>query len=152
MPLRRRETLQSRFLDEADHQQRLLESSAAWPAAKLIVAIARAFPHPGLTDAEIDIWLQRVVAGLEARGITPAQMTAHRHRLFKAVAIRVNELEKFHRKAVYETLLFGDGSGTVYVTLANVFTFHPDKYPVGRALPRPGAAPALLQGDRRDER
>ena len=136
-----REVLQSRFLEDTDHQQRLLETSAAWPAVKLIVAIARAFPHPGLTDAETDIWLQRVIAGLEVRGITLAQMTAHRHRLFKAVAARVNELEKSHRKLVYETLLFGDASGTVCVTPADVFTFHPDKYPVGDryhglALPR----------------
>ena len=99
--------------------------------AKLIVTIARAFAHDGLTDAEMDIWLQRVISELESRGITLEQMTAHRHRLFKAVSARVNELEKFNRKKVYETLLFGDGSGTLHVTLASVFTFHPNKYPVG---------------------
>lgn len=126
-----REIIQSRFLSETDRQQRLLETSTAWPVAKLIVTIARAFPHPGLTDAEMDIWLQRVIAELEKRGITLEQMTAYRHRLFKAVSARVNELEKLNRKQVYETLLFGDGSGTVYVTLASVFTFHPNKYPVG---------------------
>jgi type III restriction enzyme len=126
-----REKIQSRFLADTDRQQRLLETSTAWPVAKLIVTIARAFPHDGLTDAEMDIWLQRVVSELEKRGITLEQMTAHRHRLFKAVSARVNELEKLNRKKVYETLLFGDGSGTVYVTLASVFTFHPNKYPVG---------------------
>jgi type III restriction enzyme len=126
-----REKIQSRFLADADRQQRLLETSTAWPVAKLIVTIARAFPHEGLTDAEMDIWLQRVVSELEKRGITQEQMTAHRHRLFKAVSARVNELEKLNRKKVYETLLFGDGAGTVYVTLANVFNFHPSKYPVG---------------------
>ena len=120
-----REKIQSRFLADADRQQRLLETSTAWPVAKLIVTIARAFPHEGLTDAEMDIWLQRVVSELEKRGITQEQMTAHRHRLFKAVSARVNELEKLNRKKVYETLLFGDGAGTVYVTLANVFNFHP---------------------------
>lgn len=125
------EKIQSRFLADTDRQQRLLETSAAWPVAKLIVNIARAFPHDGLTDAELDIWLQRVVSELEKRGITLEQMTAHRHRLFKAVSARVNDLEKLNRKKVYETLLFGDGSGTVYVTLASVFTFHPNKYPVG---------------------
>ena len=137
-----RETLQSRFSGRS-------RSSAAsfWSRAQRGRRQSSSWRLPGrsrtlgLTDAEIDIWLQRVVAGLEARGITLAQMTAHRHRLFKAVATRVNELEKSHRKVVYETLLFGDGSGTVYVTLANVFTFHPDKYPVGEryhglALPR----------------
>ena len=126
-----REKIQSRFLADTDRQQRLLETSMAWPVAKLIVTIARAFPHEGLTDAEMDLWLQRVVSGLEKRGITLEQMTAHRHRLFKAVSARVNELEKLNRKKVYETLLFGEGSGTVYVTLASVFTFHPNKYPVG---------------------
>jgi len=126
-----REKIQSRFLADTDRQQRLLETSTAWPVAKLIVTIARAFPHEGLTDAEMDIWLQHVVSELEKRGITLEQMTAHRHRLFKAVSVRVNELDKLNRKKVYETLLFGDGSGTVYVTLASVFTFHPNKYPVG---------------------
>ena len=126
-----KERIQQRFLAETDRHQRLLETSAAWPAAKLIVALARSFSHPGLTDAEMDIWLQRVTAELEKRGITLEQMTAHRHRLCKAVSARVNELEKLNRKKVYETLLFGDGSGTVYVTLASVFTFEPKKYPVG---------------------
>ena len=126
-----REKIQSRFLADTDRQQRLLETSTAWPVAKLIINIARAFPHEGLTDAEMDIWLQRVVSELEKRGVTLEQMTAHRHRLFKAVSARVNELEKLNRKMIYETMLFGDGSGTVHVSLASVFTFHPDKYPVG---------------------
>ena len=126
-----KEEIQQRFLAEADHHQRLLETSEAWPPAKLIVAIARSFSHIGLTDAEMDIWLQRVIAEQEKRGITLEQLTAHRHRLFKAVSGRVKDLEKLNRKKIYETLLFGDASGTVYVTLANVFTFDPDKYPVG---------------------
>ena len=126
-----KERIQSRFLAVTDRQQRLLETSAAWPVEKLIIATARSFRHDGLTDAEMDIWLQRVIAELEKRGITMEQMTAHRHRLFKAVAARVYELEKVNQKQIYETLLFGDGSGTVYVTLASVFTFQPAKYPVG---------------------
>jgi type III restriction enzyme len=131
LDIEKNEKIQTRFIDETDRQQRLLEVSTAWPVAKLIVAISRAFPHVGLTDAELDIWLQRVVVGLEKRGITLEQMTSYRHRLYKAVSARLNELEKQSRKEVYETLLFADGSGSVYVTLANVFTFHPNKYPVG---------------------
>lgn len=130
-PATEKEKIQQRFLADTDRQQRLLETSTAWPVAKLIVAIARAFPHAGLTDAEMDIWLQRVVAEQEKRGVTLELMTSHRHRLFKAVAARVSELEKQNRKKVYETLLFGDGSGTVHVTLASVFSFDPNKYPVG---------------------
>lgn len=126
-----REKIQTSFLADTDRQQRLLETSTSWPVAKLIVTIARAFPHVGLTDAEMGIWLQRVVSDLEKRGITLEQMTAHRHRLFKAVQARVNDLEKLNLKKVYETLLFGEGSGTVHVTLASVFTFQPNKYPVG---------------------
>jgi type III restriction enzyme len=126
-----REQIQQRFLADTDRHQRLLETSTAWPAAKLIVAIARAFSHPGLTDTEMDIWLQRVVAEQEKRGVSLEQLTAHRHRLFKAVSARVNELEKQCRKNVFETLLFGEGSGAVYVTRASVFTFDPQKYPVG---------------------
>jgi type III restriction enzyme len=137
----KREKLQQRFLQLTDRQQSLLETSAAWPVQKLIVAIARSFPHPGLTDAEIDIWLQRVISGLEVGGVTLEQLTAHRHRLFKAVAARVAELEKMNQKKVYETLLFGDGSGSVHVSLASAFTFDPNKYPVrdryqGLELPR----------------
>ena len=131
LDIEKNEKIQTRFLAETDHQQRLLEVSTAWPVAKLIVAISRAFPHVGLTDAELDIWLQRVVVGLEKRGITLEQMTSHRHRLYKAISARLKELEKQSRKEVYETLLFADGSESVYVTLANVFTFHPNKYPVG---------------------
>jgi type III restriction enzyme len=136
-----RETIQQRFLAETDRQQVLLQTSAAWPVEKLIVAIARSFPHPGLTDAEIDIWLQRVVSGLKSRGISLEQLTAHRHRLFKAVAAQVAQLEKDHQRLVYESLLYGDGSGTVHVSLASVFTFDPHKYPVreryqGLELPR----------------
>ena len=37
------ERIQTRFLADTDHQQRLLEVSAAWPVAKLVVAISRAF-------------------------------------------------------------------------------------------------------------
>jgi type III restriction enzyme len=125
------ERIQTRFLALADRQQRLFESSTAWPAARLIAAIARAFPHRGLTDAEMDIWLQRVMADLERRGVTLEQMTAYRHQLIKAVSARVSELEKLNLKKTYETLLFGEDSGTVYVTLASVFTFLPNKYPVG---------------------
>lgn len=137
----KREKLQQRFLQLTERQQSLLETSAAWPVQKLIVAIARSFPHPCLTDAEIDIWLQRVISSLEAGGITLEQLTAHRHRLFKAVAARVAELEKMNQKKVYETLLFGDGSGSVHVSLASAFTFDPNKYPVrdryqGLELPR----------------
>ena len=136
-----RERIQQRFLAETDRQQRLLQSSAAWPAAKLIVEIARAFAHPRLTDAELDIWLQRVIAELEKRDFMLEQLTAHRHRLYKTVAVRVGELEQQNQKKVYETLLFGDGSGTVHVNLANVFTFARGKYPVrdryhGLELPR----------------
>ena len=130
-PATERERIQQRFLADTDLHQRLLATSAAWPVAKLIVAIARSFTHMGLTDAEMDIWLQRVISELEKRGITVEQMTAHRHRLFKAVASRVNELEKQNQTKVYESLLFGDGSGAVHVSLASVFTFQPDKYPVG---------------------
>ncbi len=56
------EKIQSRFLADTDRQQRLLETSTAWPVARLIVTIASAFPHAGLTDAEMDIWLQRVIS------------------------------------------------------------------------------------------
>ncbi len=136
-----KESIQQRFLADTDRQQQLLETSVAWPAEKLIVAIARSFPHIGLTDAEMDIWLQRVIAKLEDRNITLEKMTAHRHRLFKAVRARVNELEKQNRKMAYEKLLFSNEPSIMYVTPGRVFTFDPDRYPVrdqyhGLELPR----------------
>lgn len=125
------ERIAQHFLADTDRQQRLLETSTAWPAEKLIVEISRAFPHPNLTDAEMDIWLQRVLAGLEKRGITLEQMTAHRYRLYKAVAARVAELEVANRAKTLETLLFSEASGAVFVSMANAFTFDPERYPVG---------------------
>jgi type III restriction enzyme len=130
-PETERERIQQRFIADSDRHLNLLESTAAWPAAKLIVAISRSFAHPSLTDAEMDIWLQRVIAEQEKRGVTLEQLTSHRYRLFKAVSDRVNYLEKENRKRVFETLLFNDAEGAVHVTLANVFTFDPDRYPVG---------------------
>ena len=127
----KKEKIQQRFLAATDRQMELLQTTSAWPVAKLVNEIDRAFNHPGLTDAETGIWLTRIIAELEKRGITLEQMTAHRHRLFRAVSGRVNELEKLNRKKTCEMLLFGDGSGTVFVTLASVFTFQPNKYPVG---------------------
>lgn len=125
------ERIAQHFLAETDRQQRLLETSTAWPAEKLIVEISRSFTHTNLTDAEMYIWLQRVVVGLEKRGITLEQMTAHRYRLYKAVAACVGELEIANRKKTLETLLFSEASGAVFVGMANAFTFDPDRYPVG---------------------
>jgi type III restriction enzyme len=125
------ERIQQRFLTATDRQLELLQTSTAWPAERLINEIDRSFAHPGLTDAEMVIWLTRVVAGLERAGHTLEKLTAHRHRLFRAVAARVAELEKASRKQTFETLLFGEAAGAVHVSLASVFTFHPDKYPVG---------------------
>lgn len=127
----KKEVIQQRFLAATDRQMELLQTTAAWTVEKLVNEIDRSFAHPGLTDAEMVIWLTRVVAELEERGITLEQLTSHRHRLFRAVAARIAELEKANRKLAYESLLFGDGSGSVFVTLASVFTFHPEKYPVG---------------------
>ncbi len=125
------EKIQQRFLAATDRQMALLQTTTAWPVEKLVNEIDRSFAHPGLTDAEMVIWLTRVVAGLEKRGISLEKLTAHRHRFFRAVAARVAELEKASRKKAYESLLFGEGSDSVFVTLANAFAFHPDKYPVG---------------------
>jgi len=136
-----REKLQQRFIEEADRQQRLLDVTKAWPAAKLINWLDRSFAHPSLTEAETLIWLNRVLAELEQAGHTLEQLTAHRHRLAKAVAARVSELQKTARRRLYVSMLFGDGSGAVHVSLASVFKFDPEKYPVsqryqGLPLPR----------------
>jgi len=68
----------------------------------------QALKHPGLTDAETSILLTLVIAELESRSITLEQMTVHRHRLFRVVSGRVNELDKQDRKQTCGMLLSGD--------------------------------------------
>jgi len=124
------ETLQQDFIPIGDAQPQLLESSAAWPVGQTVHWLDRAFAHPDLTAAETGIWLTRVVGKLVDDGKFPLEtLTAHRHRLVKAVAERIRELRREARRAVMESFLFKDASAPVFVSVAATHRFDATKYP-----------------------
>ena len=124
------ETLQEEFIPIGDAQQQLLNSSAAWPAGQAVHWLDRSFAHPDLTEAETGLWLTRVVSKLvDDRAFTLETLTAHRHRLAKAVAGKIRELRREARRAVMEGFLFQDASAPVFVSAAATHRFDPTKYP-----------------------
>lgn len=136
------EKLQQDFIPLNDAQQQLLEASAAWPVGKLVDWLDRSFAHPDLTEAETGIWLTRMVGKLvDDRKFTMEALTAHRHRLAKAVVERIRSLRLEARRVALEEFLFKDASAPVFVTAAATHRFHPSKYPytiryTGLELPR----------------
>jgi len=124
------ERLQQDFIPLNDAQQRLLETSAAWPTGKLVDWLDRSFAHPDLTEAETGVWLTRVVGKLvDERRLTLEALTAHRHRLAKAVAERLRQLRVEARRTALDELLFQGAAGPVFVTAAATHRFNPGKYP-----------------------
>ncbi len=136
------ERLQQDFIPVNDAQQQLLAASAAWPVGKLVDWLDRSFAHPDLTEAETGIWLTRAAGKLvDERKFTPERLTAHRHRLARAVAEKLRILRREARRVAQEELLFTDASGAVFVSAAATHRFHPSKYPytfryTGLELPR----------------
>lgn len=135
------ETLQQDFIPLNDAQQQLLQSSAAWPVGQLVHWLDRSFAHQDLTEAETGIYLTRLAGKLiDDRKITAETLTAHRHRLAKAVAEKIRTLRKEARRVAMEELLFKDASSAVFVSAAATHRFEPSKYPYtfrysGLALP-----------------
>jgi len=125
-----KERLRQDFIPVTDRHQQLLETSAAWPVGKLANWLDRSFAHPDLTEAETGIYLTRVVGGLTDKSkFTLEALTAHRHRLAKAVEEKIKTIRAVARKAAMETFLIPDASSPVFVTAAATFTFNPNKYP-----------------------
>ncbi len=120
----------------------MLETSAAWPVGRLVHWLDRSFAHPDLTEAETGIYLTRGVDKLIDEGKFSAEaLTAHRHRLAKAVAEKIRTLRQEARRRVMDEFLFTEGSGAVFVTAAATHRFDPAKYPYtfrydGLALPK----------------
>ncbi len=141
------EKLQQDFIPLNDAQQQLLQSSAAWPFGKLVVWLDRAFAHPALTEAETEIYLTRAIGKLiDERKISLELLTAHRHRLAKAVEAKIKSLRAEARRQALQDLLFpkdftfNDMAAPVFVSAAATHIYDPNKYPFkvayrGLALP-----------------
>jgi type III restriction enzyme len=124
------EKLQQDFIPLHDAQQYLLQTSAAWPVGQLVHWLDRSFVHPDLTEAETGIYLTRGVGKLiDEKKFSAEALTAHRHRLAKAVAEKIRTLRKDARRKVMEEFLFKDASAAVFVTAAATHRFDPAKYP-----------------------
>lgn len=136
------EKLQQDFIPLNDAQQQLLQTSAAWPIGQLVYWLDRSFAHPDLTEAETGIYLTRVIGKLvDDRKISVEALTAHRHRLARAVADKIKSLRLEARRKAIEDFLFTEASAPVFVTAAATHRFDPSKYPyttryTGLALPR----------------
>jgi type III restriction enzyme len=141
------EKLQQDFIPLNDAQQQLLQSSAAWPVGKLVDWVDRAFAHPALTEAETGIYLTRAIGRLiDDRKFTLESLTAHRHRLAKAVDAKIKKLRAEARRQALDDFLFpqdftvNDVPASVFVSNAAMHIYDPDKYPYtesyrGLALP-----------------
>jgi type III restriction enzyme len=124
------EKLQQDFIPLNDAQQQLLSVSAAWPVGRLADWLDRSFVHDDLTAAETGIYLTRLIGKLiDDRKISAEALTAHRHRLAKAVAEKVKELRREARRKVFDEMLFAEASAPVYVTAAATHRFDPARYP-----------------------
>ena len=136
------EKLQQDFIPLNDAQQQLLQSSAAWPVGKLVDWLDRSFAHPDLTEAETGIYLTRAIGRMIDTGRYSLELlTAHRHRLTKAVAEKIKLLRKEARRKALEDFLFTDASSPVFVSAAATHRYDPNKYPYiepyhGLALPK----------------
>jgi type III restriction enzyme len=135
------EKLKQDFIPAGDAQLQLLQVSKEWPVGELVYWLDRSFVHRGLTQAETGVYLNRVVAKLtDDRGFSAERLTAHRHRLGKAIEAKIKLLEKEAKRKALEELLFVDDSN-VYVDAAASHLFSPYKYPYtyryeGLPLPR----------------
>ncbi len=136
------ETLQQDFIPLNDAQQQLLQTSAAWPVGQLVYWLDRSFAHADLTEAETGIYFTRTVGKLiDERKFSAESLTAHRHRLAKAVAEKIKILRREARRKAMEELLFSEASSPVFVSAAATHRYDPNKYPYttrysGLALPK----------------
>jgi type III restriction enzyme len=136
------EKLQQDFIPFNDAQQLLLQTSAAWPVGQLVYWLDRSFAHPDLTEAETGIYFTRAIGKLiDDRKISAEALTAHRHRLARALSDKIKTLRREARQKALEELLFAGASAPVFVSAAATHRFDPNKYPyttryTGLALPK----------------
>ncbi len=134
------EKLKQDFIPVGDAQQRLLQISTEWPIGELVNWLDRFFSHPEVTQAESGIYLTRVTGKLIAdRAFTVETLTAHRHRLGKAIEAKIRTLGREAKHRAFKEFLFANDS-TIFVDAAASHLFSPYKYPSGypyRGLPLP---------------
>ncbi|HEV7681077.1 MAG TPA: DEAD/DEAH box helicase family protein [Pyrinomonadaceae bacterium] len=135
------EKLKQDFITAGDAQLKLLQISTEWPLGELVNWLDRSFVHLDLTQAETGVYLTRLIGRLiENRAFTGETLTAHRHRLSKAIEAKIRLLRREARRHALEELLFRDDT-TVFVEAAASHLFSPYKYPItspyeGLPLPR----------------
>jgi len=123
------EKLKQDFIPAGDAQFKLLQLSTEWPVGDLVNWLDRSFVHRELTQAESGVYLTRLIGRLiEERGFGAATLTAHRHRLSKAIEAKVRSLGRDARHRALEELLFVDNT-PVFVDTAAAHLFSPYKYP-----------------------
>ena len=123
------EKLKQDFIPAGDAQLQLLQISKEWPVGELVYWLDRSFVHRGLTQAETGVYLNRVVGKLiDDGGFSAETLTAHRHRLSKALEAKIKLLEKEAKRKALEELLFVDDSNA-FVDAAATHLFSPYKYP-----------------------
>jgi type III restriction enzyme len=135
------EKLKQDFIPVGDAQLQFLQASTEWPIGQLVHWLDTAFAHRDLTQAESGVYLTRLVGKLiDEREFNAQTLTAHRHRLSKAIEAKIRLLGREAKRHALEELLFSDDS-TVYVDAAASHLFSPYKYPYtypyeGLPLPR----------------
>lgn len=123
------EKLKQDFIPAGDAQFQLLQVSTEWPVGQLVHWLDTSFVHRDLTQAESGVYLTRLIGKLiDERGFTAETLTAHRHRLSKAIEAKIRVFGREARRRALEELLFSDDS-TVYVDAAASHLFSPYKYP-----------------------
>ncbi len=122
------EKLKQEFLPAGDAQLELLQLSKEWTVGELIYWLDRSFSHPELTQAETGIYLSRVIGRLLDGGFDLATLTAHRHRLSKAIEAKIRTLGRIQKRKALEEFIFQNDS-TVFVDSAATHLFSPYKYP-----------------------
>lgn len=127
------EKLKQEFLSAGDAQLELLQLSKEWPVGELINWLDQSFTHVEVTQAEMGLYLSRVIAKLLEKGIfNLATLTAHRHRLGKAIEARVKALGREEKRKALDDFLFKNDSA-VFVDSAAAHLFSPYKYPYSYA-------------------
>jgi type III restriction enzyme len=123
------EKLKQDFIPAGDAQLRLLQISTEWPLGELANWLDRSFAHLELTQAESGVYLTRLIGKLiEDRRFSAETLTAHRHRLSKAIEAKFRLMGRAARRRALEELLFTDDT-TVFVDAAASHLFSPYGYP-----------------------
>jgi type III restriction enzyme len=134
------ERLKQEFLSAGDAQLELLQVSKEWLVGDLINWLDRSFAHPELSQAETGLYLSRAIGRLLDDRFNLPMLTAHRHRLGKAIEAKIRTLGREAKRKALNNFLFVNDSA-VFVDAAATHIFSPYGYPCGddryQGLPLP---------------